>query len=151
MLIPQITSAPVCVLACLCHRSRSISGASSGLSTSPLSSPRVSHDPQNLFKYTHTTHSHIQHTPLDPVLRYPLSGITTIQLLLIPCYCCLLIAVYVSKRKTTASLQEFLTFNEAQQPHHESNITVSLCKCNIVLLIHYIVSLRYGIVFHYLC
>uniref|UniRef100_A0A671XTJ0 BR serine/threonine kinase 2 n=1 Tax=Sparus aurata TaxID=8175 RepID=A0A671XTJ0_SPAAU len=41
------------------QRSRSISGASSGLSTSPLSSPRVSRDPLRTF-------TRMQHTPLDP-------------------------------------------------------------------------------------
>lgn len=61
MLIPLIISAPPCLLLCLCHRSRSISGASSGLtSTSPLSSPRVSHDP--LFEHAHTR----TRTNLDP-------------------------------------------------------------------------------------
>lgn len=42
MLIQLIISVFFSVRVCLCHRSRSISGASSGLSTSPLSSPRVS-------------------------------------------------------------------------------------------------------------
>lgn len=42
MLIQLIISGFFSVRVCLCHRSRSISGASSGLSTSPLSSPRVS-------------------------------------------------------------------------------------------------------------
>uniref|UniRef100_A0AAQ4PLM7 Protein kinase domain-containing protein n=1 Tax=Gasterosteus aculeatus aculeatus TaxID=481459 RepID=A0AAQ4PLM7_GASAC len=46
------------------QRSRSISGASSGLSTSPLSSPRVSPDPLHTFK-------HVQHSPVDRVTPHP--------------------------------------------------------------------------------
>lgn len=42
----EMTCLLLCDVVCLCYRSRSISGASSGLSTSPLSSPRVSHEAQ---------------------------------------------------------------------------------------------------------